>query len=506
MAAAKNSNNQLEYPCTHCGAMFKRRPGGRDTCNKTCAKAVERQQKAPAQTAKQKKIARRMERLKECGLGYWLLDQPKRAGTAQTYQGMTAAKLRQLHDLYNFHKRRFGWADGGHGKDLFHLCHVQPLNGRDGSTGLTTSENLFVGIAKLNQQQGNKPVNAWAGSSIPASARKRKWNVTEDMTQDQVLQKIADFLGSELDTFLDELDKIPQRTVRLRLARTVFKHQGDDLYEPLDHRYTEAELKSLKLEELQDLDAIQNGRLGSKAFAATNCPVDSELGVLRDELARFSTLLPEGQHRDNCRHMLKLVRVLGIYLTQTNDRQGTARPRFLQIGNATWSPLLHYCPSNPWRPSVGALDADKAMLITSMIEAAQAALQGLDIPAQMLEARLLKRMHLHTLLPVVPAPDQWSWEASGSDLQSYIDNLQASFEPTWQALLDVGLCTAAAVADARAIVVVNLSNAIEKARQEYRSQPRYTKWNVRFEGYPQWLERLPGIEDGLRLLMHQAAA
>ena len=57
------------------------------------------------------------------------------------------------------------------------------------------------------------------------------------------------------------------------------------------------------------------------------------------------------------------------------------------------------------------------------------------------------------------------------DLQSYIDNLQASFEPTWQALLDVGLCTAAAVADARAIVVVNLSNAIEKARQEYRSQP-----------------------------------
>ncbi len=497
MATAENKKHP-EYPCTKCGMMFRRRPGGSSTCSRACAKAVERQQKAPTLTARQKKIERRKLRLLECAFGYWFLDQAKRAGTVQTYQGIMATGLHLLYELHVYRKQRYGWVTGGHGKDLFQLCHVQPLVGRDGSTGLTTPENLFTGIAKLNQQQSNKPVNSWAGASIPVSARKRKWNITEDMPRDQVLQKIADFLGPELDTFLDELDKIPQRTVKLRLAGTVFKHQGDELYEPLDRRYTKAELEALDVEVLQQLDAIQNGRTGSKKFTAANCPVDSELGVLRDELARFSDLLPGGQQRDNCRHMLKLVQVLGIYLTQTNDKQGTARSRFLQIGNATWSPLRYYCPSNPWKPSVAALDADKAMLIKSMIEAAQAALQGLDIPAQMLEARLLKRMHLNILSPAIPAPDQWSWEACGSDQQSYIENLYVSLEPTWQALLDVGLCTTVAVVDARVAVLANLDDAIEKARQDYRSQPRYTKWNVPFEGYPQWLERLPGVEDRYR--------
>jgi len=511
MAAAEKTNKQIEVPCTNCGTMFKRRPGGRSTCKASCKKKRQRAAAAPQLTAKEKKIARRKERLLENAFGKWFLDQAERAGTVQTYHGIDAAGLHQLNEQYSYCKNRYGWVEKGQGKDVFNLCHVQPLKGRDGSTGLTIPENLFTGIAELNLRQGNKPVNSWAGASLPASARKRKWDVTADMTRGQVLEKIADYLGPELDTFLDELEKMPQRTVRLRLARAVFKHQGDDLYEPLDRRFTLAELSSLPLEELQALDATQSGRTSIKAFTGSNCPPDSKLGVLHDELLRFSDVLPDGQHKNNCRFMLSLVRVLGSYLAQINDVQGKARGRFLDFPNATWAPLQYLCHEHPWRTPASLLADDRHSLIygvydkkgqevkPGMIPAAQNALQGLEIDQEYLQNRLLKRLVAQSLVPVVRAPDRWSWEACGSDWLSYIDNLYASFEGTWQALLDAGMCTEEQVLDAQDAVLVDLDKAVENARQDYRNQPCYTSWHVPFKRFPRWLEFSPVAVERLPL-------
>jgi hypothetical protein len=499
MATAEKTNKQIEVPCTNCGTMFKRRPGGRSTCNASCKKKRQRAAAAPQLTAKEKKIQGRKERLLECAFGYWFIEQARRAGTVQTYHGIDAAGLHQLYDMHNYRKKRYGWVDSGHGKDVFQQCHVQPLKGRDGSTGLTTPGNLFTGIAELNQRQGNKPVNSWAGASISATARKRKWDVTDDITRDQVLEKIAAYLGPELDTFLDELVKIPQRTARLRLARTVFKHQGNDLYEPLDRRYTLAELGALKLDELQGMDAIQNGRESIKAFTISNCPTDSQLGVLHDELLRFSYVLPEGKHRNNCRSMLSLVRVLGVYLAQIKDAQGKARGRF-DFPHATWTPLHYFCPQNPWKPSARIVDPDQQMLVTSIIEAAQDALQGLTIPVEMLEAKLVKRMHLQSLIPMVQAPDEWSWEACGSDWLSYIDNLYSSFEGPWQALLDLGICTDEQVFAAQDGVLLSLQAAIEQGRERYRNDPMYTVFGVQFRRYPAYLEFPPIVIEPYRPL------
>jgi hypothetical protein len=493
MAAAEKTNKQIEVPCTNCGTMFMRRPGGRSTCKASCKKKRQRAAAAPQSTAKEVKIERRKKRLLECAFGYWFIEQVRRAGTVQTYHGIDAAGLHQLYDMHNYRKKRYGWVDSGHGKDVFQQCHVQPLNGRDGSTGLTTPENLFTGIAELNQRHGNKPVSSWAGASIRATARKRKWDITDDMTRDQVLDKIGSYLGPELDTFLDELDKMPQRTARLRLARTVFKHQGNDLCEPLDRRYTLAELGALKLEELQGMDAIQNGRLSIKEFAVSNCPPDSKLGVLHDELQRFSDVLPDGQHKDNCRFMLSLVQVLGTYLAQINNAEGKARGRFLGFPNASWTPLQYFCPQNPWKPSARIVDPDQQMLVTSIIEAAQEALQGLTIPVEMLGARLVKRMHLQTLVPVVEAPNQWSWEACGADWHAYIGDLYTSLEGTWQALLALGICTEAEIVAARDGVLCSLESAVEQARQHHRNQRRYTLYGIPFEGYPAYLEFPSGI-------------
>ncbi|QYX51677.1 hypothetical protein K3F44_19015 [Pseudomonas sp. S07E 245] len=503
MAVAENSNNQLEYPCTHCGTTFKRRPGGRDTCTRTCAKAAERKQKAPKLTAKQRKVERRKQRLLECAFGYWLLEQAVRAGTVQTYHGISAAGLHQLYDQHNYRKMRLGWLDSGHGKDVYHLCHVQPLKGRDGSIGLTTPQNLFTGIAELNQKQGNKPVNTWAGASLPVTALKRKWNITKEMTRDQVLQKLADFIGPELDTFLDELDKIPQRTFRLRLAKTVFNQQSNELCEPLDRSYTLAELESLKAEELQLLNAIQQGTTGISSYAGAGGKADSKLGVLHDELVRFSAVLSEGSHRDNCLFMLKLVQVMGIYLAQIGRTEGKAHSRFLAQDNATWAPLSHLYQVQPWRTPAhlladdldgllnGEYDAKGRELKPGMVPMAQAALQGLDIDHDYISNRLLKRLVINTLNPVVAAPEQWSWEANGSDWLAYIDNLYASLEPTWQALLDVGLCTESQVLDAHDAVLVNLDRAVEQSRKHYREQRQFTVYRRPFTRYPAHLEFPP---------------
>jgi hypothetical protein len=491
--------------------MFQRRPGGRNTCSNSCRQAASRSRKNPQLAAKEKKIERRKERLLECAFGYWFIEQAKRAGTVQTYHGIDAAGLHQLYDQHNYRKKRYGWVETGHGKDMFQLCHVQALRGRDGSTGLTTSLNLFTGLAVMNQRHGNKPVSSWAGATLPASARKRKWDVTDEMTRDQVLEKIAAYLGPELDTFLDELDKIPQRTARRRLARAVFKHQSNDLYEPLDRRYTLAELGALELEELQALDAIQRGSTAIKAFTASNCPSDSQLGVLHDELLRFSDVLPDGQHKDNCRLMLSLVRVIGSYLAQINDAQGQARGRFLALPNATWAPLQHLHHERPWKTPASLLDDDLQSLLhgvydkrmremkPGIIPTAQNALQGLEIDQGNMKNRLLKRLVVQSLVPVVVAPDQWRWEACGSNWLCYIDHVHASFEGTWQAFLDAGMCTEQQVLDARDAVLVNLDKAVESARQDYRSQPCYTSWHVPFKRFPRWLEFSPVVVERFSL-------
>jgi hypothetical protein len=485
------TNKQSEYACTNCGTMFNRRPGGRSTCKSTCKSAAQRKQKAPKITAKEAKVKRRKQRLTENAFGFWFIGQAGRAGTVQTYQGIDAAGLHQLLALHNYRKKRYGWVEAGHGKDSFQLCHVQALKGRDGSTGLTTSLNLFTGLTVPNQQQGNKPVNSWAGESIPKTARKRKWDITPDMTLDQRLQKIADFLGNELDTFLDELDAMPKQTEQLQLARSIYKRQSDESYEPLDRRYSSDELGSLDLPELQALATIQDGRLRSKERIYSNCPPDSPLGVLHDELKRFSTDLPEGKHRENCRFMLSLVRVLGMYLAQIGNAEGKSRNRFLSLANATWTPLQYCHPVIPWRTPVSFLESDRESLVKAITEAAHNTLQGLDTNGATLAAQLEERLHLQTLVPVVLAPNEESWEACGANWITYIDSLYNSFAGAWQALLDLGICTESQLFAAQDDVLRSLFAAIERGREQHRNDRIYTVFGVQFQRYPAFLEFPP---------------
>ncbi|MHC5347477.1 hypothetical protein [Metapseudomonas furukawaii] len=508
MTAVQQKKDQpLEFACINpsCGNIFPRRSGGRKTCSETCKSAVQRAKKAaaaPKPTATERKVQRRKERLLECPFGYWLISTARRAETVQTYRGVTAEDLHELYEQHNYRKKRYGWVEPSFGNDDYVICHIQPLKPRVGPIGLTTPDNTFVGLAELNSRQGNKLIPLKAGASLPETARRRKWDVTPDMTQETILQLLSGYLGPELDRFLDELDKMPQRTARLKLARRIHKRQSDDsgLYEPLSHRYTLDELSSMKLEELQQLDEIQTGMKIDRGFLQTLSP-DSPLGVLYDQLQMKMDSAPAGQYRDNCVFMLKMVKATGLYLAQVGNPIGKARNRFLHLANADWTPFHYLHPDCPWHTPASLLADDLDSLLNGVydkkarkwlkpgiIPTAQDALQGNEIDREYIENRLLKRLALNSLVPEVQAPDAYSWEANGSSWTGYVDALYASFADTWQSLVEFGLCTEQQIADAHDGVLWSLQTAVEQARQQHMNIS-YIRWT--FRRFPAYLEFPP---------------
>jgi hypothetical protein len=144
----------------------------------------------------------------------------------------------------------------------------------------------------------------------------------------------------------------------------------------------------------------------------------------------------------------------------------------------------------------GVYDKKGMEVKPGIIPTAQNALQGLEIDQEYIQNRLLKRLVAQSLVPVVRAPDQWSWEACGSNWISYIDNLYSSFEATWQVLLDLGICDESQLYAAQDGVLRSLYAAIERGREQYRNQ----LYGSQFQRYPAYLEFPPIEADRLPLV------
>jgi hypothetical protein len=391
----------------------------------------------------------------------------------------------------------YGWSSDLK-TSLFNICHIQPRKGRNGHIGLLHPANLFIGCSKLNKHQSNKPVPADAGLRIPASALKPEWAVEQGDTDAAIIEKVRAFLGKEFDDYLNQVSSI-DLDKRHTLARQIHnRQQKGTASRKLDRHWTLSELESwdISIEELEQMDAYQRGKTTTNKFQSERY-ARAILCIYADELERVANTAT-GRHRDNCQVMLRLVRVLGMYLAQTEDFAQRQHGSFLKPVNADWAPLQYFNPQNPWKPSVRMLEPDRQALVKLITEAAFNALQGLSIPVEMLERKLVKRMHLQTLVPVVDIPELRPWEACGSSWGGYITNLYRSFEPTWQALLQVGLCTAEEIAAARIGVLESLHIAIERGRKQYKNQPcfkrtfrgkYYDNWG--FKGYPAYLEFPP---------------
>ena len=499
---SRKQPTQRNYICCQCSTEY---PAKRFTeksqryCTSVCRKRAHRARQPS------KKVENRFAKLAKNTFWRWVIRECREADTVQVLTGHSAATLLSLQLLSNAMYKSYGWSSDQK-INLFNICHIQPRKGRNGNIGLLHPANLFIGCSRMNQTQSNKPVPADAGLRIPASTLKRKWAVEQGDTNAAIAEKIRAFLGEALDDYLDQASSI-DLDKRHALARRIYnRQQKRSAIRNLDRQWTLSELESrdIDIELLEQMDAYQRGKTTPNKFQP-EVYARAILCIYADELERVGADAT-GRHQGNCQSMLQLVRVLGMYLAQTEDFIQQQHGSFLKPVNATWTPLQYFCPRNPWKPSVQMLEADRQMLVALITAAAFNALQGLNIPVEMLEARLVKRMHLQSLVPVIEIPEQWSWEACGSSWEGYTANMYRSFETTWQALLDVGICTADEIAAARTGVLEGLHTAIEQGRREYKNQPRFKRWfqgkyysDWGFKGYPAYLEFPPVSAEPLSL-------
>lgn len=486
--------SQRNYICCQCSAEYTAKrftdPSQR-YCTSLCRKKAHRARQP------RKKVENRFTKLAKNAFWQWVIRECREAGTVQVLTGHTSATLLVLHSLSDAMYKCYGWS-ADQKTNLFNICHIQPRKGRNGYIGLLHPANLFIGCGRMNRTQSNKPVPADAGLRISVNTLKRKWAVEQGDTNAAVAEKIRAFLGTVLEDYLDQAPSI-DLDKRHTLAQRIYnRQQKGGAVRSLDRQWTLSELESrdISIEVLEQMDAYQRGKIISNKFQP-EVYAKAILCIYADELERVATS-STGRHQDNCQGMLRLVRVLGVYLAQTEDFTSRQHGNFLKPVNAAWAPLQYFHPRNPWKPSVQMLEADRQMLVTLITEAAFNALQGLDIPVDMLEAKLVRRMHLQTLVPVVEIPEQKAWEACGSNWDAYIANLYCSFERTWQALLEAGICTANEIAAARTGVVEGLYDAIAQGRQQYKNQSSFKRWYRNkyysewgFKGYPAYLEFPP---------------
>lgn len=508
MTTATPQNKQPNFHCIHCNTEFHRKSGGRNTCTEKCRKAHDRAAVAEAKAAAKTKAqtASQLERWCKSAKGLYHIRKCRDARTVEIMQGHTTESLLANDELHNRFYKCYGW-NPDEKKSAFHICHVQSHKGRDGSLGLLDARQLFIGGAAHNQAHSDKPVPADAGMSIPAHKLDRKWNLAAGATDEAIAKKIRSLLGKEFDAYL--LAGSIKLSTHYATAQRVFnRQQKNTAVNKLDRTWTKPELEALDFEVLEAMDAYQAGKDVADKFKP-EVYTRALLCVYAEELERFGQVLPAGRHRDNCLFMLPLVRVLGIYLAQTESAAKWANVpdwpdssyfhlphrRFLKVCGTEWQPV-QYNSGLFWGKSPCSVMAyDFAYMQETILQGAFDALQGLAINKARYEDNILKRLHLNTLVADVPAPDQWSWEVNGSSWDQYISGLYASYEPVWQALLDLDLCTADQIEEARIAVLWSLQAAIEKARHQCRNDPSLRRWHHGklhkrwgWKGYPEWLE------------------
>ncbi|CAI8817192.1 Phage integrase family protein [Pseudomonas sp. IT-P218] len=491
---SRKQPTQRSYICCHCNNEYIAKrftDQNQRYCTSVCRKKAHRARQPS------KKVANRFAKLAKNAFWRWVIRECREAGTVQVLTGHTSATLLVLHSLSDAMYKCYGWSSDQK-TNLFNICHIQPRKGGNGYLGLLHPANLFIGCSSMNRGQSNKPVPADAGLRIATSTLKRKWAVEQGDTNAAIAELIRAFLGKVLDDYLDQVSSIDLDRRHTLAQRIYNRQQKGTAIRSLDRQWTLAELESrdIEVEVLEQMDAHQRGKTTPNKFQP-EVYARAILCIYADELERVAATAT-GRHQGNCQVMLRLVRVLGMYLAQTEDFTQPQHGSFLKPVNATWTPLQYFCHRNPWKPSAQMLEADRQMLVVLITEAAFIALQGLSIPVEMLEAKLVKRMHLQSLVPVVEIPDLYSWRACGLNWEVYIANLYSSFESTWQALLDVGICTADEIAAARTGVLESLHSAIERGRQQYKNQPcfkrlyrgkYYSDWG--FRGYPAYLDFPP---------------
>ncbi|MGR0171330.1 hypothetical protein [Pseudomonas aeruginosa] len=147
----------------------------------------------------------------------YLVRQCRRAGTVQILSGHNSKSFIETMNLV----REKPKAD-------VNLCHIAPVKGKD-SIGLFHAKNLFWGGSYQNKKLGNKQLGR--GLSIEIRSLKRRWNVSEELSTNDILLKIEDYLG---DTISDYIRECPiRKSKKAQVARKIISAEPEESFENL---------------------------------------------------------------------------------------------------------------------------------------------------------------------------------------------------------------------------------------------------------------------------------
>lgn len=152
-------------------------------CSTKCRKTAHRKKKS-----KVTRIEQRRANLRQNDEILYLVNQCRRAKTVQILKD---------HDLKSFVATMDLVRNRPNGD--VKLCHISPVKGNN-STGLFHHHNLFYGGSHQNRKFGRGYFSG--GLSISNEKLIKKWSVTDEMSTNDILLKIENFLGDVITEYI----------------------------------------------------------------------------------------------------------------------------------------------------------------------------------------------------------------------------------------------------------------------------------------------------------------
>lgn len=309
--------------CSHCDTAYVTPQYNSKYCSSACRVASNNANaRNKKESSRLSKAEKRIARLPVSEHWLWLSREVRRAGTVECLQGHTPETLTQLFSLYNYKHRTYAFNPESK-KSKFHMAHIQPVKGMH-SVGCLHPYNLFIAPALANQVHSTKSYEGM-GLSVSRHSLKRKWLISGDLSDKDVLEKVRKYLGSVLVEYANnnKIDTSP----RLSQARWIAKNIADCGFT----------LSQLEKKGKRELDRIRAAFEKKELYEMDLSPKRSILVAL-DESIRLTEQLPQSTHRDNVAFFTPVLRAVGAWLSREPEQDGLSSLLERPYG-AVWAPL-----------------------------------------------------------------------------------------------------------------------------------------------------------------------
>lgn len=268
--------------CHHCKASYQPIRKDQKFCSTSCkTESV----KSKAKKATQRKLDRRVSRLRRTGFGLYLVRECIRAKTIQILSHHTADTLHELDQLRSDCFVSNGVSLDGTLNKVYELSHICPVNTK-GLVGLLHPHNLVIANKIYNRSRGTS--YSGGGKFITRQSLKPEWHVDDQTPVSKVYDKIERFLGPVLKEYLEAhnpklsyKERIVNKLIRRLMQEKEFTSKEQKKSFEDKARRT---LSHMPIEELEQRVLVQGESLSS-----FNRGLTRYLPLMMKEVTRFES-------------------------------------------------------------------------------------------------------------------------------------------------------------------------------------------------------------------------